>query len=899
MSQEETPFAKRQAGRAHVARYLIDSHRWRWVWHSATVNPMMLWGRARSIADAAHLAWRDGVIALALFLLPWVSALFVVQLRHHLDAGVLAILVVASLGLPALWITWAAYRGPRRPIGLGTKKAADQLAIAVGVECAAEAHVRRLDAPYPLPVSWTAADPALSGAWDSTWPVTPDDLAGEGDEIVDVLTRVPSRRLVVLGEPGAGKTMLMIRLVLKLLASRASGGRVPILVSVASWNPKAQDLRSWLRAQLLIDHPALAVAPPAERPEATQAEALLASGLILPILDGLDEIPEEVRGLAISQINDTLRPGEYVVVTCRTRQYLHAVRPRDGTQVTFTGAAAIQLRPLRADDVRRYLCDDAADSAAKTRWENAFQMLEAEAPTWRALSTPLMVGLARAIYTPRPGELAGSLRDPVELSNPDLADRTAVEFILLDGLIPAVYPQEPADGWNAQDAEGSLVFLARHLEYTIRGPELAWWQLARSTPRIVTGLATGLIAWLLTGLAIEIALVIITAVSAAFGLRWLPVPTVGMAAVTGLKLAPFGGVACLLGEVTAAVAASDDQPLGVRPRWIFRGRAVSRAAVGAMVGLMVGVAAWFWYQPWLAVCFGILAAVLAMVSGQRAHWLGTSLELRAVPVAGIVVGAMVGLTFGVVTGVLARDYAVGLRWGITWGVLAGLAAAAGIILMRPNGVRRGRGTHWNLRMGSLAAAMAGSLAAVLGLLGGGSFTWIFGLTCGIAAGAVAGLEEVPVDLKSGASPAAILDRDRRTTLLLSLVIGISAGIATGVVADVVAYNSFLPLAPAAFAFGLGMGISTGLVIGAGFGLAVGGFGSAWPRWLIARGWITLAGRVPPRLITFLEDAHRRGVLCQIGAAYQFRHVELQHRLAKRDADKSHEISYSAVTAARR
>ena len=34
-------------------------------------------------------------------------------------------------------------------------------------------------------------------------------------------------------------------------------------------------------------------------------------------------------------------------------------------------------------------------------------------------------------------------------------------------------------------------------------------------------------------------------------------------------------------------------------------------------------------------------------------------------------------------------------------------------------------------------------------------------------------------------------------------------------------------------------------------------------------------------MNFLEYSHQRGVLRQAGAVYQFRHVELQHRLAKR------------------
>jgi hypothetical protein len=48
-----------------------------------------------------------------------------------------------------------------------------------------------------------------------------------------------------------------------------------------------------------------------------------------------------------------------------------------------------------------------------------------------------MVGLARAIYDPRPGELTGALRDPAELCDPALPDRAGVESLLFDAFIPA------------------------------------------------------------------------------------------------------------------------------------------------------------------------------------------------------------------------------------------------------------------------------------------------------------------------------------------------------------------------------------------------------------------------------------------------------------------------------
>ena len=155
----------------------------------------------------------------------------------------------------------------------------------------------------------------------------------------------------------------------------------------------------------------------------------------MPILDGLDEIPEEVRGPAIGRINDALRPGEHLVVTCRSKEYLEAVRQIGGAEVTLRAAAAVQLRPLDAEAVRAYLCDDAAGPVTRARWDPVLAVLGTEALAAQALGTPLMVGLARTIYNPRSGELAGSLRDPAELCGPELTNRVAVESLLFDAFI--------------------------------------------------------------------------------------------------------------------------------------------------------------------------------------------------------------------------------------------------------------------------------------------------------------------------------------------------------------------------------------------------------------------------------------------------------------------------------
>ncbi len=138
---------------------------------------------------------------------------------------------------------------------------ADRLAVAVKRQWNDEAELRQLNDPYPMSVRWDPADPDLVADWPAlvrlattgpgwpgprggTWANDPAGLTGTDNGLVDVLDRVPTGRLVVLGDPGAGKTILLVRLVLDLLSRRRPGDAVPVLLPLASWNPEDQDLRS-------------------------------------------------------------------------------------------------------------------------------------------------------------------------------------------------------------------------------------------------------------------------------------------------------------------------------------------------------------------------------------------------------------------------------------------------------------------------------------------------------------------------------------------------------------------------------------------------------------------------------------------------------------------------------
>jgi hypothetical protein len=78
-----------------------------------------------------------------------------------------------------------------------------------------------------------------------------------------------------------------------------------------------------------------------------------------------------------------------------------------------------------------------------------------------------------------------------------------------------------------------------------------------------------------------------------------------------------------------------------------------------------------------------------------------------------------------------------------------------------------------------------------------------------------------------------------------------------------------------------MSLLPGLLTGAAGGALFAGLVSPWPAYAATRAYLAQTGRLPWPLMDFLEDAHRRGVLRQAGAMYQFRHIDLQRQLAAR------------------
>jgi hypothetical protein len=212
------------------------------------------------------------------------------------------------------YLAWVAPSGGSVLRASGTAaEVADRIAREVRRRWMVEVELRLVNDPYMIPVRWCPADPDLFASWSaieqaacsagwpspdrSRWSPDPAGLAGGGD-VAAVLDRVPTRRLVVLGEPGAGKTVLAVRLVLDILADRVAGGPVPVLLQLSSWDPAREHLRVWLERRLCADHPALRARAAGEA-KVTWAWALWEAGLLMLVLDGFDEITKPAQDLKV------------------------------------------------------------------------------------------------------------------------------------------------------------------------------------------------------------------------------------------------------------------------------------------------------------------------------------------------------------------------------------------------------------------------------------------------------------------------------------------------------------------------------------------------------------------------------------------------------------------------
>ncbi|MGF2040069.1 MAG: NACHT domain-containing protein [Nostoc sp. CmiVER01] len=150
-------------------------------------------------------------------------------------------------------------------------------------------------------------------------------------------------KLLILGEPGSGKTTTQLELA-QALVSRAEEQPdypVPVLFNLSSWKDDRQPLADWLVAELKSKH-----CVPIKL-----GKDWVDNKQLLPLLDGLDELEPQRQEICVDVINQFLTSEIkplYLVVGSRSEEYRNYA-----TQLQINGA--IYLQNLTTNQICDYL----------------------------------------------------------------------------------------------------------------------------------------------------------------------------------------------------------------------------------------------------------------------------------------------------------------------------------------------------------------------------------------------------------------------------------------------------------------------------------------------------------------------------------------------------------------
>ena len=283
---------------------------------------------------------------------------------------------------------------------------------------------------------------------------------------MDKFRELSHRQLIVIGEPGAGKSVLALLLALGLIEHPLKDEPVPVLLPISTWEPQRESVVDFATRRLTQDYPIIAGTVSGQE----IARQLVEQARVLLVLDGLDELTTNSRAVVVRRLDEFAAGGRPLVATCRSQEYEQTIRSHG--QVV-SRAAVVEIEPVTMDQAIEFLSHPAP---SRPRWSPVFDHLRQNPGGLlvQTLLTPLMVSLARTAYQP-------PSTDPTDLIR--AGTHREIRATLLDAYVETVNdPDQPLvsrrlrRNYSPTAARRYLETLALHLHLSTT-VELVWWQL--------------------------------------------------------------------------------------------------------------------------------------------------------------------------------------------------------------------------------------------------------------------------------------------------------------------------------------------------------------------------------------------------------------------------------------
>ncbi len=724
--------------------------------------------------------------------------------------------------------------------------------------------------------------------------------------------------LLILGEPGSGKTTLLLELARELLdrASINENHPIPVVFNLASWTARRQSIIDWLVNELNDKY----------RVPHKLGQSWVNANQILPLLDGLDEVPKEHRAACINAINAyRLDHGLVPIVICsRSADYLALT-----TRVQIQHAVAVQ--PLTPQQIDGYLLSGGEQL-------EAVRVALRDDPTLHELvETPLMLSLLALAYY---GKSIEDLQ-----TEPTFAARR--QYIFTTYIQRMLRRRGPEIHYTAQQTTRWLAWLAYQMkqhsqvEFYMERMQLDWYLENRwsrlsysAIVRSVIGLCSGLLStlitflfWLLAGLAFGTVLESALLGGLIFGLF------VGLIIPLEREIKPaeviawsWGGVWQRVVKIPSLKAALlFGLPFGV--------------VSGFFLGQFYRISSW----PIFGLIFGLLGALIFSQLFRQAHALPSdSLDKQASSVSqqgvrySVRSKLFIGLIFGVVGGLLyvlfsglifalltilmqLNDLTEGFSFNLLqeWSFALFCTLFSGLLFVLVSGLSTGLinrekitikpiemaiwlwGGLWQ-RLGRIKGLMYGVVSGLLyGLLSGllfgvyydglhgelisaltigllyGLLFWLFSaIVFWIFSGLISGLSNSMMDEHTLIRTNQGMRNSVRNSLLTGLVFGLIGGLVFFGLSFGLLFKLGSTLSLSLFG-GLLFGVIGGLVSGLTVGLANGG--AAYIQHITLRLLLWRARSLPWHYVRFLDYATERILLRKVGGGYIFIHrLLLEH-----------------------